>query len=440
MVGASCLPGVVSIVQWCILGLGAGAGVLSVLVLLVALWERFGERKLALQGTIAFFGGCLGVVQLIPLLNVWGFSSVQSSGDNVYALCRVYLTLCFSLLPMVHWTVVCLLLQSLYKYRIQCDESLRASRNHTRSHLYFGAFISKVVLFSLPSIASVALVSWIDLAFYTNNTSVVGEQESRTVLEYFFQPYIVWASDTQGSQCIMCVFPASVVILHGIFVCLYVLYMWRVTMRIRKVVINVVLKKKLVFHAAVSTACLILGLASVACTFAVNLYSHIWIFQALYIAFIVISIVIQALITYCVWILHPLYEHRRAAKSRPTSADSNYGIGTPLSRVESRNSSKSMVVGECMSTVSAPSSEDGSRFSLEAMDCVPVGRSLSATPSTSSSVHRARDVLLSPHELAELHKYGRRRQTSSAIEYDDEGDMEGGVDLYREIFQSQDDE
>ena len=130
------MPGVVSIVQWCILGLGAGTGVCSVLVLLVALWERFGERKLALQCTIALFGGCLGVAQLIPLLHVWGLSSVQSSGD-VYALCRIYLTVCFSLLPMVHWTVVCLLLQSLYKYRIQCDESLRASRNHTRSHLVY---------------------------------------------------------------------------------------------------------------------------------------------------------------------------------------------------------------------------------------------------------------------------------------------------------------
>ena len=438
MVGMGCLPGVVSIVQWCILGLGAGAGALSVLVLLAALWGRFGGGKFVLQGAIAFFGGCLGVAQLIPLLHVWGLSSVESSQqDNLYVLCRVYLMVCFSLLHMVHWAVVCLLLQSLYKYRVQCDEELRACRNHSTT--YFGAFLFKVALFSLPSVVGVALVSWIDLAFSTSNTAVGGEQESRSVLEYFFQPYIVWASDTQGSQCIMCVFPASVVILHGVFVCVYVFYMWRVTMRMRKVVINVVLRKKLVFYGAVSTACFILGLACLACTFAVNLYSHAWIFQALYIAFVVISIVIQSIMVYCVWILHPLYEHQRAVKSRPTSAELNHGIGTPLSRVESRNSSKSgMVVGECVSNVSTPSSEDGSRVST-AMDWVPVGRSLSATPSTSSSVHRARDVLLSPHELAELHKYGRRRRTSSAIEYDHEGDMEA-VDLYRDVFQSQYDE
>ncbi|KAI8107950.1 hypothetical protein M9434_005982 [Picochlorum sp. BPE23] len=263
----------------------------------------------------------LAAVQILRLNVIWGpYSVVAPSKVTSWTsqgwMCRVYLTVCLGLLFPLCQTMV-----TIFFFRALC-------RHEYRQHTFASAI--KVIGTNLEdekrpswrSKAAVAIASgqlavviglqsvaaWISLAVSYDGRPV--EDSPTSVLGYFIGTYRIGSPSQCGLEpCTACVFPAASAIVHCIFCALYVFQMWRLVWKLKNIVTNIILRRKLVWYATCATALLVGGAGCLAASVPFSPFG--WVNQGLWLGFF--STVAGSIVAICfAWVIRPLYERRLA--------------------------------------------------------------------------------------------------------------------------------
>eukprot|EP00889_Picochlorum_renovo_P008892 jgi/Picre1/35922/NNA_003379.t1 len=249
-------------------------------------------------------------------------------------MCRVYLTVCLGLLfPLCQTMVMMFLFRALcrHEYRQHTfasamkvigtnleDEKRPSWRSKAAVAIASGQL---AVVIGLQSVAA-----WISLAVSYDGKPV--EDSPTSVLGYFIGTYRIGSPSQCGLEpCTACVFPAASAIVHCIFCALYVFQMWRLVWKLKNIVTNIILRRKLVWYATCATALLVGGAGCLAASVPFSPFG--WVNQGLWLGFF--STVAGSIVAICfAWVIRPLYERRLAmlTLSHPQD-DGHLDYGTP---------------------------------------------------------------------------------------------------------------
>lgn len=358
--------------------------------------------------------GLLAAVQILRLNVIWGpYSVVAPSTVTSWIsqgwMCRVYLTVCLGLLfPLCQTMVIMFLFRAL---------SLHENRQHTLSssikiiethldddqrHSWRSKAGVAIALGQLLLVICLQSVSaWISLAVSYDGKSV--EDSPTSVLGYFIGAYRNGSASQCGVEpCTMCVFPAASAICHCTFCALHVFQMWRLVWKLKNIVTNMVLRRKLVWYASCATTLLVGGAICVAASVPFSPFG--WVNQGLWLGFF--STVAGSIIVVCLaWVIRPLYERRLAMLTLTHPADDGLHLCSD-GEYETPESLTSMGGKDAFSNAHTPQNKK--------------------LDSTDSEYTPAQDVLLRPGEVPRQAATGDDLVVNlhhAAFSQDDEGEF-----------------
>ena len=360
------------IAQWCLVGVAGCSSLLCLVPVVYAI--RAGIDSSRLHRTLYIPRIILGVcsivlcgIQVLPaLVALYGYSPT--------VLCGIYTCLTFGFLyPLVHWTVICMLLHTVEKY-----DSCIASREEKR----VTGVVNKSILYSLPSIVGQSVVAWIGLGF---------QNSSHTVQDYLLSTSYSVPCRDMSEECKVCLFPGISLFLQTLLVLVSSVVLHRATADVARIVINMKLKRKVWMYYGCSNVCMWIGIACMGAAVGVSpitTNSLMWVFAGTWIGTVVFLFALHCTCTCYTWIFHSLYEARLAMQSKLT-------VELDLMRSQSDLSS----IDEEIQT---PVTDRRASF-----EGVPRSHSDHGAP-------RAKDVLLRPQELASVMSGNRTRRRWSS--------------------------
>ena len=378
------------VAQWCIIGV---AGCSSLVCAVAVIYVIYVHAK-SLGVPRSLLGICstgLCGIQVLPAL-------VALYGYSPKVMCGIYNCVAFGFLyPLVHWIVLCMLLHTLEKY----DACIATLGARTVGKMDW----RKSIVYSLPLMVGQSVVAWIGLAF----------EDTSVIVDYLISTsYPVPCAD-MSPGCKVCLFPGISVLMQGLFVIVYSVILYCTTARLARIVINVKLKKKVWLYCICSVGCMLVGFICMGTTVGVSPITGVadplmWSFTAMWIATVLFLFALHCLIACCVWILHSLYETQLAKQSlRILEPDLMCSHSETSSRQGEDDVTKTPVVTR-------------GRIQSDGI--------LSTAPRSHSdhSVPKAKDVLLSPQELANVMSGTRPRRRWSS--YGDGYALDRHVDYY----------
>lgn len=440
------------VVQWTIIGIGACSSVICGISVLYIVCSARHHTPLSLSRNVLGVSSLLlcGIQVLPPLVALRGYSP--------QVMCGIYTCLtCGFLYPCVHCIVLGMLMHARGRYDtrlaslssqgspdrskktgknsqedLAChakEELPRGSQRHSAPCWHYGNHRGHVVrtalVCTLPLMIMQSVAAWIGMGF---------ENASRVVQYFISTTAAVPCHDdaSTSTSCTVCVFPGISVIIQGLFVLVYCIVLHHTSKHLRNIVINVTLKKKLKIYTRCSWVCSMIGLACMGTTVGVSHQATdllVWIFVGMWTGTVVFFFALHSMIACFVWIVHSVYETRLAVRS--LSADAPEQSDTSTSRYGGDDEDSSLYSISPFGNHGMTSTPNSIMRMTERSqsDCAEVG---TGHPHV-HVVQRARDVLLSPDELArsvELGNQSRRRWTSYGDGYlpsrDEEEQQEQG--------------